>query len=332
MGRCLFGILKALQKGWKISNHNTKIKLKSWDAEICFDRITKTRDGMLCGVELVPIQGELANLGSEKGNKKAQSTKDDQPSPPDEDKKTETWPTSEFSWTRTNFHEIFAHPSSSSMEATAAYHKWDLAGNLHPCESCKRCNTSAKKTQKFSDKNSTVPGERLYFDLSSAKGKTSLGGNRFWLAIVDDATGRMWSRLLKRKSDVPKEMVLVIQEIHDGDKTVKFLKCDNAGENVKLKTHCKESQDKKLRSIQFEFTGRGTPQWNGKVESKFAVVHRRVKAILWTAQLPEHLENKLWGETIISITPLENVLNCASGFAHASLELLSDTTFSNAGK
>jgi hypothetical protein len=59
----------------------------------------------------------------------------------------------------------------------------------------------------------------------------------------------MWSRLLQRKSDVPKEMVLVIQEIHDGNKTVKFLMCDNAGENVKLKTHCKESQDKKLRSI-----------------------------------------------------------------------------------
>jgi hypothetical protein len=135
MGRCLFSIMKALQEGWKISNHNTTIKLKRGEAEICFDRITTTRDGMLCGVELVLLQGEMANLGSENGNKKSQSTKDD--------KKADTWQVSEFSWGRTNFHEIFGHASSSSMEATAAYnYKWDLSGNLQPCENCKQCNSS----------------------------------------------------------------------------------------------------------------------------------------------------------------------------------------------
>jgi hypothetical protein len=50
---------------------------------------------------------------------------------------------------------------------------------------------------------------------------------------------------------------------------VKFIRCNNAGENKDLQTKCAKSTD--LNTIQFEFTARNSPEFNGKIERKFAI-------------------------------------------------------------
>ena len=50
------------------------------------------------------------------------------------------------------------------------------------------------------EKRSKIPGERLCFDVSSVKAR-SFGGAKFWLLVMDDATGYSWSYFLKQKSD-----------------------------------------------------------------------------------------------------------------------------------
>ena len=51
---CLFSITKALEKGWKISNEGLTMVLTKGDLSLRFDRRTKTRNGILCGINLLP--------------------------------------------------------------------------------------------------------------------------------------------------------------------------------------------------------------------------------------------------------------------------------------
>ena len=44
------------------------------------------------------------------------------------------------------------------------------------------------------------------FDVSSIKG-TSFVGAKFWLLVMDDATGFIWSYFIKKKSEVPQIIV-----------------------------------------------------------------------------------------------------------------------------
>jgi hypothetical protein len=57
---CLFSLMKAIEKGRTFLNEGTCIVLRKKKNSIKFDRITKTKDGMLCGVELLPRIGKEA--------------------------------------------------------------------------------------------------------------------------------------------------------------------------------------------------------------------------------------------------------------------------------
>jgi hypothetical protein len=61
-------------------------------------------------------------------------------------------------------------------------------------------------------------------------------------------------------------------------------------------------------SAKSEDTSRDSHQFNGKVERKIAVVTRRVKATLNATKLLDHYLKKLWGEAIMFVTDVENML------------------------
>ena len=69
-----------------------------------------------------------------------------------------------------------------------------------------------------------------------------------------------------------------------------------------------EANEEWLRKIVFEYTPRDSPEFNGKIERKFATLYRRVRAVLNAAKLTKKLRDKLWGEAVIYSTDLENLL------------------------
>ena len=107
---CLFSLTKAMKTGLQLSNQGLHITLTKGKQKLQFDRISRTRDGMLCGVELVPrineaeLEGELAFdaidsvSGGEgpKGQKSANdlqslpstplSSQEERPQPPNQEK------------------------------------------------------------------------------------------------------------------------------------------------------------------------------------------------------------------------------------------------------
>ena len=86
--------------------------------------------------------------------------------------------------------------------------------------------------------------------------------------------------------------------------TVKYIRCDNAGENGSLERECA----KQGLGIQFEYTGPGTPQFNGRVERKFATLYSKVRAMLNGAKLPTVKRKGLWTEAARTATDLKNIL------------------------
>ncbi|MFN9902870.1 MAG: hypothetical protein ACK55Z_29645, partial [bacterium] len=99
--------------------------------------------------------------------------------------------------------------------------------------------------------------------------------------VVDYATNFAWSFFLKRRSDVAETMFKLVNEIKTFGYKVKYLRCDNGGENKGTEEYLKE----RGVSVKFEYSAPETPQQNGKVERKFATLFGRIRAMLNAAGL-----------------------------------------------
>ena len=102
----------------------------------------------------------------------------------------------------------------------------------------------------------------MYLDISSMKDESHCGG-RHWESLVDEATSCKHSFFLKKKSDqVDMDSSWLMGLKFKYKIQVKFIHCDNAGENKKLEEKC----DADGMDINFEYTATGTPQQNANVE------------------------------------------------------------------
>ena len=80
---------------------------------------------------------------------------------------------------------------------------------------------------------------------------------------------------VEKEKDAPQVMMSFLQTMYSRGTPVQFIICDIAGENKELQNQCKQSKD--LMDIKFEFTPRGSPEFNGKVERKFGIITGRMR-------------------------------------------------------
>ena len=175
---------------------------------MCFNyeriKIIETKTNWLAGVEMIPVV-TTSKLQPKNGNMKTENVN--------------------------TLHEIFGHVREDATRLTAEYYGIKLRGTLDPCEDCARAKARQRNLGHGNEsKKNENPGERLGFDLSSVKTE-SLGGSKYWLLVVDHATDHAWSFFLKSKSLVPETMWKFVNELKSKKYRVKYLRCDNAGEN-----------------------------------------------------------------------------------------------------
>lgn len=70
---------------------------------------------------------------------------------------------------------------------------------------------------------------------------------------------------MKAESDLKSKVTTLLTELKIAGVNVKFIRCDDYGENKALFEECQS----KGYGFKFEFSGPQTPQRNGKVERKF---------------------------------------------------------------
>src|SRR5688500_12368075 len=159
----------------------------------------------------------------------------------------------------------------------------------------------AMNLKKKTDTRSDIPGERMYIDVTGPF-NASLGGSKYWMQAVDDATRMGFVYFMRTRVEVREKVGLLIAQVKCLGLNIKIIRCDNAGENNKhLGDIALENQ------IQVEFTSPYTPQMNRVVERRIAVLKTRSQAMLNQADLSIGLRNKLWAEAVRCANLLENI-------------------------
>ena len=267
----LLSILKLIDSGWNIGNNGGEMFVEKGLAKIRFDREKRTASGRVAGVTITP---RLAGSG-----------------------------TGKTEHSLSHLHALFGHPSVATTKHTADTYEMKCTGQMEACENCKLAKITQKPVAKVTGTVADRPGKRLFIDSSRIKA-TSLGGSKFWAMAVDDNSDYTWSFFVRNKDDQNGPFTTLFGKLKREGRPVKFIRCDNAGENRVLEQQCETMGFE----ITFEYTAPNTPQLNGKVERKFATLYARVRAALNGARLPSNLRSLLWCEAAKHMTLIENHL------------------------
>ena len=248
LGYNLFALNRVWKKGdFTLLGDKQGLRIRKGKFEMTFDQHIRSGEGILVGVKLIPSVPTSTN--------RALILKEG----------------SQIKYE--DYHSWMGHLGETQLRATAKQMGITLIGTPEHCEHCATAKARQKNVPKAisDEKGSSKPGERLFFDISSVKA-TGLGGSKYWLLVVDDATDMTWSIFLKKKSELSKKMLDFLSVLKTQGISVSYFRCDNGGENVKFQAECA----KKGWNVDFEFTAPGTPQQNSKGERKFAT--------LWTLE------------------------------------------------
>jgi hypothetical protein len=274
----LFSVIKAVAQGkWKLTSEGIYMILTKGDARIKFDQVLPTDSGMLLGIEMVPRTDEAYAMQQQN----IQQTMN-----------------------VNAFHERLGHTNEETTRTTAKHYNIKLTGKFEPCFDCAIAKAKQKNTNKETSNKATKPGERICIDISSTK-EESYSGGKFWLLITDEYSNMIWTAILKQKTELPARVLKFIKNLKAQENIeVKSIRCDDSGENRFLQTLCQHENIK----VEFEYTGPGTPQYNGKVERRFATLYGKVRSMLNSAKLPKEMRNKLWAEASSLVTLIDNLL------------------------
>jgi hypothetical protein len=193
-------------------------------------------------------------------------------------------------------HGKFGHVSEQALRATLQTINVQPTGTLRSCDACAMAKAKATKVSKISSKRATIPGERLFVDISGPYKKSIVGSN-YWILFVDDLSSKSWIYFVDKRSSMPSKAEHLLTKINGdssrGDCITKFLRCDNAGENMaRLELICA------MFKIQIEYTAPNTPQQNGVVERKFATIRDRSCAMMYNAGWDDATQGQLWAESV----------------------------------
>ena len=202
-------------------------------------------------------------------------------------------------------HQITGHTSEHLLRPTANYMRLKLTGKLAPCEVCAQAkirqrNVPKKKMKKLQ----TRPGYRVFMDICSFK-QVSRGGNRHWLAVVDEFSDCTHSFFLNKKSDQIKMIPMWIRGLSKKYIIeIKRIRLDNSGENRSLQKEC----DKSNLGIIFEFTAPGAPQQNSVAERRIPTLMGRARAMLLQAGIDSKGKGEFRCEVVSTATKLDNIM------------------------
>jgi hypothetical protein len=164
-------------------------------------------------------------------------------------------------------HCQLGHLSIQATKDAAACLGWHLKGNFERCEDCaigKGCQKNVNK--KTDHKVADNVGEQILFDVVSVQEQQESEVNnnsaqkQYWRIMVDEKSQFKISDFFISKKAMIEHTCEKLLKLRSDGKLVKFICCDDGGENRVLMNGLQGS-DWKI-PVQFEFTGRDTPQQN----------------------------------------------------------------------
>jgi hypothetical protein len=144
-------------------------------------------------------------------------------------------------------HDRLTHPGKENVRKTAKELGWTLKrGNLKPCDACATGKAKQKNVPKVSKHQPAMNKNeaRIFLDLATVKSPKD--GPRMtkpnWRIMVDERTNTKFSGFFDTKNGMTEPTCERLQRWKDSGKEVRFIRLDNAGENILLQQGC-ESAD-----------------------------------------------------------------------------------------
>ena len=168
----------------------------------------------------------------------------------------------------------------------------------YDCEAC----ISGSQTRNFSDApmaKRKEPGDRIHSDICGWIDPISIGGSRYFLTFIDDATRMTYLFVLKSKTAKEvRECFLEFRNVFEQDgRRIKSIRTDGGGEYRKQMAElCKET------GIHHEETAPYTPEQNGVAKRANRTICERIRAILADTGLPK----ELWAELARTVAHVKN--------------------------
>ena len=301
----LYSIPYVMNQGAEVVMDDGFLKVKKDGCTIKFDMKLKSGSSYLMCARMVPVVDQYHELAMiQEDDKTKQETKgqiEDKIIEKDKEQNTDKLRPMTF----IKAHQILGHAGPQLTISTAKTLGFKVKSSNKKCKHCGKAKSMQKNLKRSADDPAVEKGIRLMINITSSR-ELSLGGNKYWLAMMDEGTSMLWCEFLKKKSQNGERVMKHIMKMKGWgiDISKLTIRCDNAPENYTLK----DMTDKKGLGIKYEFTARGTPQQNGKLERKLRTIWGRTKAMLNCANLKGKMRGKLWAECVRTATMIDVVL------------------------
>lgn len=200
------------------------------------------------------------------------------------------------------WHERFGHLGNdnlarftsmvSGISITADEFKTAAAGADSACEPC-ALGKQHRSPFKTSTSAATRPLALVHTDVCGPLPVSSLGGNNYFVTLLDDNSKLSAVYPIPRKSDTADTVIdaLTLLENQSGY-SVQRLRCDNGSEyiNARLKEYCR------VHGIKLETTVRYTPEQNGAAERLNRTLMDKIRPMLSASSCPWEALGSICGQ------------------------------------
>uniref|UniRef100_A0A251VAV7 Putative zinc finger, CCHC-type n=1 Tax=Helianthus annuus TaxID=4232 RepID=A0A251VAV7_HELAN len=164
----------------------------------------------------------------------------------------------------------------------------------HPRQVCEGCLVAKQTRQSFpleAQWRASKPLELVHADLCGPITPQTIGGNKYFLLLVDDYCRFMWVYLLKSKDEaLPKFKIFKVEAEKQTTQKVCMLRTDRGSEFTSklFNQFCEEQGIKRQLTVPY------SPQQNGVVERRNRTILEVTRSLLKTMSVPE----PFWGEAV----------------------------------
>eukprot|EP00957_Ditylum_brightwellii_P102446 7809157-Ditylum_brightwellii.AAC.1 len=191
-------------------------------------------------------------------------------------------------------HDLLGHQDEACTCAVAKNQQWTIVHrSMKPCKYC----TAGKAWQKNVNKKinhvkATKQRERVFLDISTVKEKNrpKVNAKKNWHIMVDEFSSLKFTTFFPTKNAMVELTLEQFNQWQAKGIIVKFVRCDNAGENKLLEKRL-QSKDWKM-ALDFKYTARATPQQNHLTELEFASLFNKGRTMMYHANLPQETKYK----------------------------------------
>ena len=197
-------------------------------------------------------------------------------------------------------HDQWGHHGVNRLQAMARVEGVKLVGEPTTCHACGMAKACRAKVAKLTMTKAEKIGERFFVDTTGPFAGI-FTDCKYLFGAVDDYSGKLFIMFGARKSDLKNFVEKLLNRVKEKHGLPMYVRLDGGGENMAVRKFCND------HGIKVELTPPYTPQYNGRIERRFAVITSMAMALLWNAGFTSVIKGKLLPQALMTASFLNDL-------------------------